>query len=56
MAATSDSPRAEPCASPVFCLFGAGQPMIVDSAMIDGALGVVPAVISARYSASVSSW
>ena len=36
VAATSSAPSAEPCASPVFCLFGAGQPMIVRSAMNDG--------------------
>jgi hypothetical protein len=33
VAATSSAPSAEPCALPVFCLFGAGQPMIVRSAM-----------------------
>src|SRR5215469_15217471 len=37
VAATSAAPKAEPCAAPVFCLVGAGQPMIVDSPMIDGA-------------------
>ena len=36
MALTSSSPSAEPCAAPVFCLFGAGQPMMVRSTMIDG--------------------
>src|SRR5262249_18508010 len=36
VAAASGAPSADPCASPVFCLFGAGQPMTVDSAMIDG--------------------
>ena len=33
VAATSSSPSAEPCALPVFCAFGAGQAMIVRSAM-----------------------
>ena len=32
-AATSSAPSAEPWALPVFCLFGAGQPMIVRSTM-----------------------
>jgi hypothetical protein len=36
VAATSSLPSAEPWALPVFCLFGAGQPMIVRSAMNDG--------------------
>ena len=36
VAATSSSPSAEPWALPVFCLFGAGQPMIVRSWMNDG--------------------
>ena len=36
VAATSSAPSAEPWALPVFCLFGAGQPMIVRSAMNDG--------------------
>ncbi len=31
VAATSSAPRAEPWILPVFCLFGAGQPMIVRS-------------------------
>ena len=44
VAATSSAPSAEPCAAPVFCLFGAGQAMIVLSAMNDGALGVLPGV------------
>ena len=36
VAATSSAPSAEPCALPVFCLFGAGQPMMVRSAMMEG--------------------
>ena len=36
VAATSSAPSAEPCALPVFCLVGAGQPMMVRSAMNDG--------------------
>ena len=36
VALTSSSPSAEPCAAPVFCLFGAGQAMIVLSWMNDG--------------------
>ena len=39
VALTSASPSAEPCAAPVFCLFGAGQPMIVRSTMNDGLSG-----------------
>ena len=40
VAATSSAPSAEPWILPVFCLFGAGQPMIVRSAMNDGRLGL----------------
>jgi hypothetical protein len=40
VAATSSAPSAEPCALPVFCLFGAGQPMIVRSAMNEGLVGL----------------
>ena len=36
MAATSSAPSAEPWILPVFCLFGAGQPMMVRSAMKEG--------------------
>ena len=36
MAAISSSPSALPCASPVFCFVGAGQPMMVRIEMIDG--------------------
>ncbi|GAQ77531.1 hypothetical protein T45_09350 [Streptomyces turgidiscabies] len=36
MAATSSSPRAEPCAASVFWAFGAGQAMIERIAMNDG--------------------
>ena len=36
VAATSSAPSAAPCASPVFCAFGAGQAMMVRSAMRDG--------------------
>jgi hypothetical protein len=38
VAATSSSPRAEPCALPVFCAFGAGQAMMVRSRMKLGLL------------------
>src|SRR5437764_451682 len=34
--ATSSAPSAEPCALPVFCLLGAGQPMMVRRLMNDG--------------------
>ena len=37
VAFTSGTPSADPCAAPVSCLFGAGQPMIVLSAMKEGA-------------------
>ena len=37
VAATSSAPSAEPCAAPVSCLSGAGQPMMVRRPMIDGA-------------------
>ena len=40
VAATSSAPSAEPWILPVFCLFGAGQPMIVRSAMNDGPVGL----------------
>ena len=56
MAATSASPSAEPWAAPVFCLFGAGQPMIVRSTMIDGASVSALASSNASYSASTFSW
>ena len=56
VAATSSAPSAEPCAAPVFCLCGAGQPMIVVSAMSDGASVCSLAVSSAWYSAWTSSW
>ncbi len=52
VAATSSAPRAEPCAAPVFCLFGAGQPMMVRSAISDGAAAWSLAVVSARCSAA----
>ena len=56
VAATSSAPSAEPCAAPVFCLCGAGQPMIVRSAMIDGAAVWSRAAASASASASTFSW
>jgi len=34
--ATSSAPSAAPCAAPVFCASGAGQAMIVRSAMNEG--------------------
>src|SRR6266487_5528824 len=55
VAATSSAPRAEPCASPVFCLVGAGQAMIVRRAMRDGWLGVSRAAIRASRSGPTSS-
>src|SRR3954453_6839458 len=55
VAATSSAPRAEPCALPVFCLFGAGQPMIVRSVMNDGRLVSAFAASIAASSASTSS-
>ena len=56
MALTSSAPSAEPWILPVFCLFGAGQPMIVRSAMNDGRPVSALAASSAWYSASTSSW
>ncbi len=56
MAATSGSPSAEPWAAPVFCLFGAGQPMIVRSAMSDGLSVTALAASNAAYRACTSSW
>ena len=56
MAATSSAPSAEPWALPVFCLVGAGQPMIVRSRMNDGRSVSSVAASSAAYSASTSSW
>ena len=55
MAATSSSPSAEPWALPVFCLFGAGQPMIVRSTMNDGRPVSALAASIAASSASTSS-
>ena len=52
VALTSASPSAEPCAAPVFCLFGAGQPMIVRTAMNDG----LPVTALAASIASYSAW
>ena len=56
MASTSSAPSAEPWTLPVFCLFGAGQPMMVRSAMNDGRSVSAFAACSAAYSASTSSW
>jgi len=56
VAFTSGTPSAEPCAAPVFCLFGAGQPMIVLSAMREGASACSLAFRNAWYSAGTSSW
>ena len=55
VAATSSAPRAEPCALPVFCFVGAGQPMIVRSAMNDGRSVSLRAAVSALSSAATSS-
>ena len=56
VAFTSGTPSAEPCAAPVFCLFGAGQPMMVRSAMNDGASVCSLAFRNAWYRACTSSW
>jgi hypothetical protein len=53
---TSGTPSAAPWAAPVFCLFGAGQPMIVLSEMKDGASVCCWAFRNAWYSAGTSSW
>ncbi len=50
------SPSAEPCAAPVFCLVGAGQPMIVRSTMNDGLSVTALAASIASYSAWTFSW
>ena len=55
VAATSSAPSALPWALPVPCLFGAGQPMIVCSAMNDGRSVSARAASSAAASASTSS-
>jgi hypothetical protein len=55
VAATSSLPSAEPWILPVFCLFGAGQPMIVRSEMNDGRSVSAFAASNARHSASTSS-
>ena len=56
VAATSSSPSAEPCAAPVFCLVGAGQPMIVRSAMNDGLSVTALAASKASYRSCTFSW
>ncbi len=56
VAFTSGTPRAEPCAAPVFCLFGAGQPMMVLSAMSEGASVCSRAARNARYRSGTFSW
>ncbi len=55
MAATSSSPRAEPCALPVFCALGAGQAMIVRSTIRLGWSVTFSAFSSAFQTASTSS-
>jgi hypothetical protein len=56
VAATSSAPSAEPCAFSLFCRFGAGQPMMVRSRMIDGRSVSASAARIALCSASTSSW
>ena len=51
----SSSPRADPCAAPVFCFVGAGQPMIVRTAMIDGRSVTRCAFLIAASRATTSS-
>ncbi len=55
MAATSSSPRADPCALPVFWAFGAGQAMIVRSTIMLGLSVTLSAFSSAFQTASTSS-
>ena len=55
VAATSSSPRAEPCASPVFWALGAGQAMIVRSTIRLGLSVTLSAFSSAFQTASTSS-
>ena len=55
VARTSSSPSADPWAAPVFCLFGAGQPMIVRSTISDGRPVSAWATASARSTAARSS-
>ena len=54
--ATSSAPSAEPCALPVFCLLGAGQPMIVRRLMNEGRSLSACAARIASCSAATSSW
>ena len=55
MAATSSAPSALPWALPVFCLFGAGQPMIVRRLMKLGRSVTLRAASSASISAGTFS-
>ena len=55
VAATSSAPSAEPCASPVFCLVGAGQAMMVCSLMKVGLSVTCLPRSMASSSASTSS-
>jgi hypothetical protein len=52
VAATSSAPRAEPWIFPVFCLVGAGQPMIVCNRM---KLGLSVTALAASI-ASYRAW
>ena len=54
--ATSSAPSAAPCASPVFCASGAGQAMIVRSAMNDGWTVLFLAFSNAAARVATSSW
>ena len=54
--ATSSAPSAAPWASPVFCASGAGQAMIVRSAMNDGWPVFALAAANASARAATSSW
>jgi hypothetical protein len=55
VAATSSAPAAEPWILPVFCLFGAGQPMIVRSRMKVGLSVTARPASIASYRAWTSS-
>jgi hypothetical protein len=55
VALTSSPPSAEPWIFPVFCLFGAGQPMTVRNLMNDGLDVSAFAAWNAAYRAGTSS-
>ena len=56
VAATSSAPSAAPWILPVFCLFGAGQPMMVRSLISVGRSVSARPAIMAAYSFATSSW